>query len=150
MNRRVVKKVVGYVIHQGKLLVFTHNDFPMEITGVQVPAGSIKENELPADAIVREVMEETGLAVRIVHSLGVETYDLWPAKPELHERHFFQLELVDPEVQERWQGGEEDSSDGGPAVSWTCWWTNLNEAHVLCAGFGVRLGDIQIVESSQI
>ena len=34
MSRRSVKKAVGYVVHEGKLLVFTHDDFPLEITGV--------------------------------------------------------------------------------------------------------------------
>ena len=82
MSRRLVKKAVGYVVHHGKLLVFTHDHFPMEITGVQVSAGSIVEGESPADAVVREVGEETGLTARIVRSLGVETYDMWLAKPE--------------------------------------------------------------------
>lgn len=144
MSRRLVKKAVGYVVHQGKLLVFTHDDFPMEITGVQVPAGSIVEGESPTDAVVREVGEETGLIARIVRSLGVETYDMWPAKPEVHERHFFQLELVDSEVPERWGCGEKDASDGGQPVSWTCWWMPLRYAHVLCAGFGARLGSVGI------
>lgn len=143
MGRRSVKKAVGYVVRQGKLLVFTHDDFPMEITGVQVPAGSIAEGESPADAVVREVGEETGLTARIVRSLGVESYDMWPAKPEVHERHFFQLELVHPDVPERWTCGEQDPSDGGEPVSWTCWWMALTDAHVLCAGFGARLGSVE-------
>ena len=143
MGRRSVKKAVGYVVHQGKLLVFTHDEFPMEITGVQVPAGSIAEFESPADAVVREVGEETGLTARTVRSLGVESYDMWPAKPEVHERHFFQLELVDPDVPDRWKCGEQDPSDGGEPVSWTCWWMALTDAHVLCAGFGARLGSIE-------
>ncbi|MFC0421328.1 hypothetical protein CQ017_06625 [Arthrobacter sp. MYb224] len=144
MSRRSVKKAVGYVVHDGNLLVFTHDDYPMEVTGVQVPAGSIAEGESPAHAVVREVGEETGLAARIVRSLGVESYDMWPAKPEVHERHFFQLELVDSDVQVRWKCGENDASDGGQPVSWTCWWMKLSDAHVLCAGFGARLGSIGI------
>lgn len=143
MGRRSVQKAVAYVVHQGKLLVFTHDDFPMEITGVQVPAGLIAEVESPADAVVREVGEETGLTARIVRSLGVESYDMWPTKPEVHERHFFQLELVDPDVPDRWNCGEQDPSDGGEPVSWTCWWMALTDAHVLCAGFGARLGSIE-------
>lgn len=142
MSRRVVEKAVGYVVHRGRLLVFTHDDFPMEVTGVQVPAGSIDEGESPAEAVVREVEEETGLEARIVRSLGVETYDRRPAKPEMHERHFFHLEVVDPEVPERWACGEQDPSDGGQPVRWTCWWMELKDAHVLAAGLGARLGGI--------
>ncbi|MGV0870076.1 NUDIX domain-containing protein [Corynebacterium kalidii] len=142
MSRRSVEKAVGYVVHQRNLLVFTHDDFPMEVTGVQVPAGSIAEGESPGDAVVREVREETGLAVRIVRSLGVESYDMWPSKPEVHERHFFQLGLVDGDVPVRWKCGENDASNGGLPVSWTCWWMALRDAHVLCAGFGARLGGV--------
>lgn len=141
-NRRRVRKVVGYVVRDGRLLVFNHDDFPLEVTGVQVPAGSIAEGEEPAEAVVREVLEETGLETRVARALGVEEYDMWPSKPELHERHFFQLELLDDDVPERWPAGEDDPSDGGAPVRWTCWWTPLERAHVLCAGFGARLGEI--------
>ncbi|MCG8656059.1 hypothetical protein [Yimella sp. NH-Cas1] len=44
---------------------------------------SIAEGESPADAVVREVEEEgAGITARIVRSLGLESYDMWPAKPE--------------------------------------------------------------------
>lgn len=141
-RRRHVRKVVGYVVHHGRLLVFTHDDFPLEVTGIQVPAGSISEGEAPSEAAVREVLEETGLRARVVRALGVELYDVWPSKPEVHERQFFQLELLDDDVPERWRAGEGDPSDGGPDVRWTCWWTPLRDAHVLGVGFGARLGKI--------
>lgn len=142
-ERRLARKAVGYVVRSGRLLVFTHDDVPLEITGVQVPAGTIEPGESPEEAVVREVLEETGLRARIVRDLGVASFDFWPAKPELHERHFFQLEPVDDAVASRWQAGEEHSSDGGAPQRWTCWWTPLRDAHVLCAGFGARLGEVQ-------
>lgn len=141
-NRRQVRKVVGYVVHDGRLLVFTHDHFPLEVTGVQVPAGSISEGEEPSEAAAREVFEETGLRARVIRALGVDHYDMWPSKPEVHERHFFQLELLDDDVPERWGAGEDDPSDGGACSRWTCWWTPLKNAHTLCAGFGARLGEI--------
>lgn len=142
-HRSLVQKVVAYVVHDRRLLVFTHDDVPIEIVGVQVPAGSIEHGEAPGDAAVREVLEETGLRARVVRDLGVEQYDMWPAKPQLHERHFFQLELVDDDVSERWQAGAENPSDGGARVRSTCWWTPIGNSHVLCAGFGARLGRIE-------
>lgn len=93
--------------------MFVHDEFPLEVTGVQVPAGSVEPGEDPRDAVVREVLEETGLRARIVRSLGEETYDMSPAKAELHERHFFELEVTDEQVAERWNAGETDPAEGG-------------------------------------
>jgi 8-oxo-dGTP pyrophosphatase MutT (NUDIX family) len=116
----------------------------IEIAGVQVPAGTIEPGESPVDAVVREVMEEAGIAARVVADLGVEEYDVWPSKEELHERHFFHLEPVGDDMPERWAAGENFPSDGGSRQSWTCWWLPLEQAHVLCAGFGARLGAIEL------
>ena len=147
-DRRVIGKVVAYVVHDERLLVFTHDDVPIEIAGVQVPAGTIEPGESPEVAVVREVLEESGMHARVVRSLGVERYDVWPTKPEIHERHFFQLELIDPDasgaaVSERWSAGEEHPSSGGAPKRWTCWWTPLQYSHVLSAGFGTRLSLIE-------
>ncbi|WEG07560.1 NUDIX domain-containing protein [Microbacterium horticulturae] len=143
-EQRLVRKVVAYVVDQERLLVFTHDDVPLEIAGVQVPAGSIEADETPELAVMREVFEETGLRTQIVRDLGVERYDMWPSKPERHERHFFHLALVDDVVPERWSAGEESPSDGGNPQRWTCWWLPVQNGHVLCAGFGARLGEIRL------
>lgn len=143
-KRRLVRKAVGYVVRNHELRVFTHDDFPIEITGVQVPAGTIEPSEAAESAVLREVLEETGLVTRIVGALGVERYDAWPSKPEVHERHFFQLAPVKVDLPERWAAGEGDPSDGDHALRWTCHWIPLEHAHVLCAGFGARLGQITL------
>jgi 8-oxo-dGTP pyrophosphatase MutT (NUDIX family) len=139
-QRRLVRKVVGYVVRDRQLLVFTHDEISIEVTGVQVPAGTIDQGEAPEAAIVREVLEETGVVARVTGALGVERYDMWPAKPEVHERHFFQLVPLEGDLPERWGAGEEDPSDGGAAQRWTCHSIPLERAHVLCAGLGARLG----------
>ena len=143
-DRRVVSKAVGYVIQNEKLLVFTHDDVPITVTGVQVPAGTIEQTESPEDAVVREVFEETGVAVRIVTSLGIAIYDVWPSKPEIHERHFFHLEPLQKTDAESWSAGELDPSDGGSSQRWTCHWMPIAQAHVLCAGFGAKLGEVEL------
>jgi len=142
--RRTVQKVVAYVVHDGRVLVFTHDDVPLELAGVQVPAGTIESGETPELAVVREVREETGLATRIVRALGVERYDVWPSKPEIHERHFFQLEVIDPAIPERWAAGEDSPSEGAAHEAWTCWWLPLEHAHVLAAGFGSRIAAVDV------
>jgi len=147
-ERRLIRKVVAYVVHDGDLLVFTHDGVPLDVAGVQVPAGSIEPGEEPGVAVVREVLEETGVVAGVIRDLGVEVYDVWPSKPELHERHFFQLAPVERSVPERWLAGEQDPSDGGRSQRWTCRWIPLERAHVLCAGFGAKLGAIATSDRS--
>lgn len=52
-------KVYAYITHQQRLLVFSHVGIPE--AGIQVPAGTVEEHERPADAVLREAFEETGL-----------------------------------------------------------------------------------------
>ena len=137
MSPRVVRKVVGYVVREDKLLVFTHDDIPLEVTGVQVPAGTIEVDETPKDAVLREVLEETGLDTRIVSELGMECYDARPTKPEIHERYFFQLAPIERQVPERWSPGKKIHpmavSRSGGLVS-GCLWNN----HKYCAQDSVQ------------
>src|SRR5699024_11908321 len=77
-----VEKVAGYVVAHGRLLVLTHDDVPLHMTGVQVPAGSIGPGESPDHAVRREVREETGVETRIVAHLGAAMYDVAPTRPE--------------------------------------------------------------------
>ncbi|MCC9206106.1 NUDIX domain-containing protein [Arthrobacter sp. zg-Y769] len=139
-----VRKVVCYVVQREHLLVFTHNAVPMEVTGVQVPAGTIRPGEKPVHAAVRELQEETGLAGRIGKYLGQSRYDLRPMRQEIATRHFYQLEVPVSDLSARWEAGEPDPDDGGSPVSWTCWWMPLNQAqaHVLAGGLGARLGQL--------
>ena len=83
---REVAKVVCYVVHDNHLLVFTHDHEPMEVTGVQVPAGSIKPGESPEEAAVRELFEETGRPGQVIRRVGVREYDLRPGRDEIAVR----------------------------------------------------------------
>jgi 8-oxo-dGTP pyrophosphatase MutT (NUDIX family) len=136
----IVEKAVCYVIAEGHLLVFTHDDVDILVTGVQVPAGTVEEDETPAQAAARELLEETGLQGTVTQSLGTELYDLSPAREEVARRHFFQLKVVDADVRAVWRGGEDDPATGNSPGSWTCRWIPLTQAHVLAGGLGARLG----------
>lgn len=137
----VVEKAVCYVIADEHLLVFTHDDQPMDVTGVQVPAGTIRAGETPADAAVRELHEETGAHGRILRSLGAADYDLAPMREEIARRHFFVMSVDDPDITAVWLAGENDSSAGSARHAWTCRWIPLQQAHVLAAGLGAKLGE---------
>ena len=137
-----MEKVACYVVHDDHLLVFTHDDVPMTVTGVQIPAGSIKSGESPEQAAIRELFEETGRRGQVVRSLGVQRYDLRPAREEIAIRHYFEMRLSSVDVAERWVAGEHEPSLGTEAAIWTCWWLPLTHAHVLAAGFGGLLGSM--------
>lgn len=143
----VVEKVVCYVVQQDHLLVFTHLDVPLEVTGVQVPAGTIKANESPAEAAIRELCEETGMAGMIARDLGTAEYDLRPARGQIAVRHFFALDVAPADLTARWDAGEPDPEGGGAPHRWTCWWMPIRDAHVLAAGLGARIGRLFDPES---
>jgi ADP-ribose pyrophosphatase YjhB (NUDIX family) len=67
-------RVAAYVIRprpQPELLVFEHTDVPE--AGTQVPAGGVNSGEDLAQAVLREVSEETGLTgIVIVRALTTE------------------------------------------------------------------------------
>ena len=142
--KRVVQKVVCYVMQDEHLLVFTHDAVPIDIAGVQVPAGTIEAGEAPEDAAVREALEETGIQTTVVRYLGEERYDITPSRFEIAERHFYLLVPAEPvDISHRWSAGDPHPSAGGDrAPVWTCWWLPLKHAHVLAAGFGARIGAI--------
>lgn len=137
---REIQKVVCYVVHDGHLLVFTHDDVPITQTGVQVPAGSIEAGESPEAAAIRELFEETGRRGVLVRGIGTQKYDLRPMRDEIAERHYFHLRMENVDLAERWTAGEMNPSHGETNASWTCWWMPIVEAHVLAAGFGGMLG----------
>lgn len=98
---REVRKVACYVVHDEHLLVFTHDDVPITETGVQVPAGSTQPGEAPEEAAVRELFEETGRHGQLMRSVGIQRYDLRPARNEVAVRHNFRLSMAGADLTER-------------------------------------------------
>ena len=112
-----VQKVFAYITNRNALLVFTHRDFPE--AGIQVPAGTVEENEDVRAAVLREAEEETGLSGLVLASyLGEQILDIsWFKAGEVHHRHFFHL-LCGGDPPERWLHAEANPSDGSPAPIW--------------------------------
>jgi 8-oxo-dGTP pyrophosphatase MutT (NUDIX family) len=140
MPEKVVKdKVLCYVVRDGRLLVFRHTDHSYEKVGIQVPGGSIKPGETPAEAALREASEETGLTgFEIVRKLGVTEYDLTPYRYEVQNRHVFHLELAEA-TPERWTSQEDHDGEAEP-THFECFWIPVQAAHVLQSGQGALLG----------
>jgi len=51
--------VVGYIVHERKVLLVWHEKLRKWLP----PGGHVEEGELPTEAVIREVLEETGYAV---------------------------------------------------------------------------------------
>ncbi|HYH13491.1 MAG TPA: NUDIX domain-containing protein [Thermomicrobiales bacterium] len=61
--------VAVFVVHDGRVLLHFHPKLGKWLP----PGGHIEPNELPDEAAVREVVEETGLRVRLVGEKGLPT-----------------------------------------------------------------------------
>jgi len=128
---RQVGKAFAYVTRGSDLLVFSHVGVPE--AGIQVPAGTIDPGETPADAVLRETIEETGWTeFRKPRFLGTASFDMRPyGKDELHERWFFHLELVGAPPR-TWRHFERHAEEApGSAIELELFWTPLDRAESL-------------------
>lgn len=102
MERHTAQVIVaGFVERDGKLLVITER--PAELPPdhepvINQPAGHVEKGENPVDAVVREVLEETGYRVRPVELVGVH-HVVRSATGGTTIAFLFHCELVD-EIQE--------------------------------------------------
>ena len=89
-----VEIAVAVVAHDGRYLIGLRPE-GVPLAGYwEFPGGKIRPGESPADAVVRECLEETGLSVRVVGEYPQATYDYEHAAVCLH---FFACEpLLSP------------------------------------------------------
>jgi ADP-ribose pyrophosphatase YjhB (NUDIX family) len=83
----VRKRVVGYVTRGRDLLVFDHKGMPHVPT--QVPAGRVDSQESLEEGLLREVAEETGVAVTLVRELAGPEEHVRLFGESAHESHAF-------------------------------------------------------------
>lgn len=83
--------VAVFVVHNDHVLLHPHKKLGIWLP----PGGHIEPNELPDEAAVREVLEESGLVVQLVGGHGVEVND--PDAPQqLIRPEGIQLENISP------------------------------------------------------
>ncbi|KEK25000.1 NUDIX hydrolase [Bacillus gaemokensis] len=107
------KKVYAYITREKEgvmqLLVFTHRDMPE--AGIQVPGGTVDEGEKLEMAVLREVLEESGLRHLCIERF-IDDYIIYvKEKQEYQKRHFFHISLL-TDVKDTWEhtvsAGQED------------------------------------------
>lgn len=83
--------VAVFVVHHDRVLLHRHRKLGLWLP----PGGHIEPNELPDEAALREVEEESGLVVELVGSRGVEIDD--PGAPrQLVRPEGVQVENISP------------------------------------------------------
>lgn len=133
------EKVMAYITHGDRLLVFRQPEFPE--AGIQVPGGTLEPGESPEMGVLREAFEETGLpGLMVVRFLGDVVFDGRPrGRDELHHRHFYHLRCTS-EPPETWGHAECLSSDGYPEpIAFALWWAPLDAVPELIAEMGALL-----------
>jgi ADP-ribose pyrophosphatase YjhB (NUDIX family) len=108
MERR--KRVVVHVERRAELLVLDHRDHPE--AGTPVPAGGVDRGERLHDAVVREVAEETGVAL-LAEPAWLGAYDHRDGLGRPARSHFFKVDAP-PGLPDAWEhvvGGR--GADGG-------------------------------------
>jgi 8-oxo-dGTP diphosphatase len=71
MNLNLVESVAGVIFNLDRtaVLLIQRRDVPVWV----LPGGGVEPGELPQDAVVREILEETGLTVKADRLVGVYT-----------------------------------------------------------------------------
>ncbi len=120
-----IQKAFAYITHENRLLVFEHVHHPE--AGIQIPAGTIAEDETPETAVLREAYEETGLVnLNLEAFLGIHEHDRSQYGEEgVHVRHYFHLSCTGI-VPESWEHREEDPSEGDEKPLFHLYWVNLD------------------------
>lgn len=120
----IVDKAYAYATRERRtaeedleLLVFEQ---PSSGTGVQVPKGTVDDGEDPAEAVVRELAEESGVDEPEV--LAHLATDRWfhDRREAIYRRHFFHVS-VDEERDEWEHVVTGDGIDDG--MTFSCFWT---------------------------
>jgi 8-oxo-dGTP pyrophosphatase MutT (NUDIX family) len=102
-----VRKAFAYITSGRRLLVFTHSHYPE--AGIQVPAGTMRSDEDPITAALREAAEESGLVdLDVVGVLGELAFDAsLYGKDEIHHRSFVHLRCR-ADTSDQWEHWETD------------------------------------------
>lgn len=147
MAKATRRKAYVYCVHDSRLLVFGHPDFPPGQLGLQVPGGSIRDGEAPEAEAPRELIEETGRdAFCIERLVGQATCDIGPYRPEIQERWFFLARPTGDRPERRIAHEHHDGTV--PMTRLSFFWIPLKSAHVLQAGLGALAGALTAEEAS--
>jgi ADP-ribose pyrophosphatase YjhB (NUDIX family) len=120
------RKVLAYITHGNRLLVFRQVDFPE--AGIQVPGGTVEAGETCEAAVRREVREETGLSdlarPRLIGKR--ERREGESGEGPVLRLRFYHLSCRGLPA-EHWRHVDEHANDGSGPRIFGFWWVRLPE-----------------------
>ncbi|OEC00679.1 DNA mismatch repair protein MutT [Lysinibacillus sphaericus] len=129
---QVLEKAFGYITRKYddriQVLVFEQNT---EGAGIQIPKGTIEDGETPLEAVIREMVEETGLTNLEVQGLIAQDY-AEHYSGALQKRYFFHL--TSNELQHTWQHNPTGLNEGN--LQFTFYWIEKEHDVELAKGHG--------------
>jgi 8-oxo-dGTP pyrophosphatase MutT (NUDIX family) len=131
-------KVIAYIFRNNKqeILVFSHRGMPQ--AGIQVVGGTVGPLENYPSALIREIIEESGLHLEMseLRKIG-ETKYLRRDIPEVNLRHYY--EISPQNLPDSWTHVvQSDGADNGLVFDF--FWLEIHEAKaVLTGNFGELL-----------
>lgn len=131
-SMQVLEKAFGYITRQYEerlqVLVFEQNTVG---AGIQIPKGTVEEGETPLEAVMREMVEETGLTNLIVQGLIAQDY-AEHYSGALQKRYFYHLTSDEPRQQ--WQHNPTGLNESN--LQFTLYWMDEEHAVKLASGHG--------------
>lgn len=128
----VFEKAFGYITREWEgriqVLVFEQNTLG---AGIQIPKGTVEDGETPLEAVLREMVEETGLTNLKVKGLIAQDY-AEHYSGAIHKRYFYHL--LSNESRPTWQHNPTGLNEGN--LRFTFYWIEENDNVVLAKGHG--------------
>lgn len=131
LKRKVLAYITREIGEDSQILVFKHKDFAD--AGIQVPGGTIENEELLIDALYREIEEETGIErenLKLIGKVSKMKYYV-DERDRVYERNFFHLELTG-QAPDTWNHTViGDGEDNG--LTFSFYWVPISELPELAA-----------------
>ncbi len=102
---------VGAVVFRGNEVLLIRRGKAPFIGQWSIPGGSLHEGERLEDAAVREVMEETGVSIRLIGLIGV-----FEALPKMRDGEGFLRHMLMIDYAAEWLAGEPIAGDDAAAA----------------------------------
>ena len=146
----IVDKVVAYIVDAGaqNILVFEH-DKKWSEAGIQVPAGTVDENEDLANAALREALEESGLQdLSIIRNL--DEYVLFRNTHSQYNRRHVYIMSSKSSLGKTWSHAVTGNGDD-EGMNYHYSWMPLSEARYKLAGsFGSSIHKLEMLPLLQM